>query len=148
MGKILIIEALEKKDLRECFKIRTEVFVKEQGVPEEEELDDLDSKSIHALAIINNSPVATGRLIPIDNQNAKIGRMAVFSNYRRSGIGGDVLSFLEKKAFDKGLFNITLHAQEYVKNFYLKHEYVQQGETFLEAGIKHVSMTKNLSKFY
>ena len=74
--------------------------------------------------------------------------MAVFSKYRRSGVGGEVLSFLEKKAFDKGLFNITLHAQEYVKKFYLKHEYVQQGETFLEAGIKHVSMIKNLSKFY
>ena len=68
LHKVNVTQAITKRDQSECFAIRTEVFVGEQGVPKEEELDDLDQTSIHALAHINGVPVATGRLITIKMQ--------------------------------------------------------------------------------
>ena len=70
---IEIIDAKKSKDISHCFDIRKLVFVKEQGVPVEEELDEFDDISIHALAFIDKKPVATGRLISSENK-AKIGR--------------------------------------------------------------------------
>jgi len=140
---IKIIEAKESKQIINCFDIRTKVFVEEQGVPAEEELDKLDDVSVHALGFVDNHPVATGRLITANNK-AKIGRMAVLPEFRRSGIGGKVLDFLEKKALEKEIFEISLHAQEYVKQFYINHRYQQRGNIFYEAGIKHIEMYKKL----
>ena len=140
---IEIIDAKKSKDISHCFDIRKLVFVKEQGVPVEEELDEFDDISIHALAFIDKKPVATGRLISSENK-AKIGRMAVLPEFRRSGLGGKILSFLEKKAIENEIFEISLHAQEYVKQFYKNYNYYEKGKTFLEAGIKHIEMYKKL----
>ena len=140
---IKVIQANNAEKIAQCHKIRLEVFVEEQKVPVEIEIDDLDEISIHALAYIDGIAVATGRLIPSE-EKGKIGRMAVIRKYRRTGIGGEVLSFLEKKAKSIGISYISLHAQEYVKNFYLSHGYKQIGESFLEAEIDHIEMYKNL----
>ena len=144
LQKVNVAQAITKKDQSDCFAIRTEVFVEEQGVPKEEELDGLDRTSMHALARINSIPVATGRLITIDNKNAKIGRMAVKLQYRRIGIASLVLDFLEEKARKKGIQNITLEAQEYVKRFYSDRGYSERGKVFLDVGIPHVKMAKEL----
>ena len=144
LQKVNVAQAITKKDQSDCFAIRTEVFVEEQGVPKEEELDGLDRTSMHALARINSIPVATGRLITIDNKNAKIGRMAVKLQYRRIGIASLVLDFLEEKAREKGIQNITLEAQEYVKRFYSDRGYSERGKVFLDVGIPHVKMAKEL----
>ena len=144
LQKVNVAQAITKKDQSDCFAIRTEVFVEEQGVPKEEELDGLDRTSMHALARINSIPVATGRLITIDNKNAKIGSMAVKLQYRRIGIASLVLDFLEEKARKKGIQNITLEAQEYVKRFYSDRGYSERGKVFLDVGIPHVKMAKEL----
>jgi len=99
--------------------VRFRVFVGEQSVPAEEELDEYDA-------------VAT----------ARIGRMAVDSEWRRQGIGGRLLSFLEDEARSLGVTNLVLNAQEYVKSFYAAHGYEEQGDVFLEANILHISMHK------
>ena len=117
LKKVKVTQAITKKDQSDCFAIRTEVFVEEQGVPKEEELVKEVQTTIHALARINNVPVATGRLITIDNKNAKIGSMAVKLQYRRIGIASLVLDFLEEKEREKGIQYITIEAQEYVKQF-------------------------------
>ena len=142
--KVNVTQAITKRDQSECFAIRTEVFVEEQGVPKEEELDGLDQTSIHALARINSIPVATGRLITIDNKNARIGRMAVKIEYRRIGVASLVLDFLEEKAREKRIQHITLEAQEYVKHFYSDRGYSERGGVFLDVGIPHVKMVKEL----
>jgi len=142
--KVNVTQAITKRDQSECFAIRTAVFVEEQGVPKEKELDDLDQTSIHALACINSIPVATGRLITIDNKNARIGRMAVKIEYRRIGVASLVLDFLEEKAREKGIQYITLEAQEYVKQFYSDRGYSERGGVFLDVGIPHVKMEKKL----
>tara|TARA_B100001559_G_scaffold72322_1_gene59348 strand:- start:238 stop:678 length:441 start_codon:yes stop_codon:yes gene_type:complete len=137
-----VTQAITKKDQQDCFSIRIEVFVEEQGVPSEEELDELDTSSFHALARINTFPVGTGRLIPEGNNYGRIGRMAVRKDYRRFGVGGLILTYLEEIAVNEGIIQITLDAQEYVKQFYLDHGYQEQGDIFLEVGIPHVTMVK------
>ncbi|MBI62965.1 MAG: GNAT family N-acetyltransferase [Chloroflexi bacterium] len=141
---IKIIEAKTEKEISKCLKIRTKVFVEEQSVPFDKELDDLDKICIHSLVLINHTAVATGRLIPLDNKNGKIGRMAVLTEYRKMGIGGLILNFLEKKALEKNITHIILEAQEYVKKFYSNHGYSERGGVFLEVGIPHIKMIKKL----
>ena len=61
--------------------------------------------------------------MPLNMGIGKIGRMAIKKNFRRIGVGGLVLNFLETKAKENGLSKLTLHAQNYVRNFYLYHGY-------------------------
>ena len=141
---IKIIEAKTEKEISKCLKIRSKVFVEEQSISIDKELDDLDKICIHSLVLMNHIAVATGRLIPLDGENGKIGRMAVITEYRNMGIGGLILNFLEKKALEKNITHITLEAQEYVKKFYSNHGYSEQGGVFLEVGISHIKMSKKL----
>jgi len=142
-NKINITEAITQKEKLECFNIRFEVFVNEQGVPKEIELDEFDRNSFHALARINNKPL-TGRLIYLNAENAKFGRMAVYLDYRKIGIGGLILDLLEKKAKNKRVKHLTLNTQEYISKFYSNHGYSQKGTVFLEAGIPHIKMDKKI----
>jgi len=144
LQKINVTQAITKRDQSDCFAVRTEVFVEEQGVPKERELVREAQTTIHALARINSIPVATGRLITIDNKNARIGSMSVKLEYRRIGVASLVLDFLEEKAREKGIQYITLEAQEYVKQFYSERGYCEQGKVFLDVGIPHVKMAKKL----
>ena len=79
MIKLKVIEATFPKQISICLTIRKEVFIEEQKVPENAELDDFDSISFHALAYLDSTPIATGRLININESHMKIGRMAVIN---------------------------------------------------------------------
>ena len=147
MNNIKILEANNLTLMSDCLNIRKKVFIEEQGVPEEIELDELDKSSFHAICFLNNHPVATGRLIKVSENHFQIGRMAVLKEYRRYGLGKAVIDFLENEAIETGAKTITLHAQEYVKNFYLKSGYYEKGNVFLEAGILHIEMYKNLTDY-
>ena len=141
----LTVKKLDSQQEKEAIHIlRAEVFINEQGVPPELEMDEFDSSAIHAVAYASGIIVATGRLIMDTPSEGRIGRMAVEASLRRIGVGTAVLAFLENEAKAKGVKHIILHAQDYVKNFYVKHGYVEQGETFLEAGILHIEMRKNI----
>ena len=124
--------------------LRLEVFVKEQGVPQELELDALDETAIHAVAAEGGMVVGTGRLILAAPGEAQIGRMAVRLSARRRGIGSQILRFLEAEAKASGVSRVELHAQRYVSNFYRQHGYEEEGDPFVEAGIEHVLMRKTL----
>jgi predicted GNAT family N-acyltransferase len=124
--------------------LRLRVFVQEQGVPREVELDNLDAAAFHAVALGQGAIVGTGRLLLDSPTEARIGRMAVEQPLRRQGIGGQVLAFLEAEARSRGVRRITLHAQTYVTAFYAARGYRQAGQPFLEANIPHVTMTKDL----
>lgn len=132
------------KELEDVFELRHSVFVMEQNVPVEIERDPLDATAIHGVALDQNGIVGTGRLIIEENGNALVGRMAVDQTMRRKGIGAKLLIFLEEEAKSHGAKLVTLHAQTYVKSFYTKHGYREEGEPFIEAGIEHILMTKNI----
>ena len=134
-------------ELEGAFSLRIRVFVGEQGVPADIELDDADTDpdTVHAVALHNSVVIATGRLLPdVDGKGPHIGRMAVEQDWRRGGVGGQVLHFLEEQGRALGFRQITLHAQEYVKSFYAGQGYREVGEMFLEVDIPHREMVKEL----
>ena len=130
-----------EEELEAAMGVRFRVFVGEQSIPAEEELDEDDSLATHAIALHQGRVVGTGRVVCRDGA-ARIGRMAVDLEWRRHGIGGSLLQFLEEEARSQGVTNWVLHAQEYVKSFYAAHGYEEQGGIFLEVDIPHVSMRK------
>ena len=117
--------------------IRFEVFVDEQKVPAEIELDDMDAVCLHAVAYDDaGKAIGTGRLLP----DGHIGRMAVRQPGRGTGVGGAILTLLMDKARARGDAAVVLNAQTVAAPFYARHGFVQQGEQFEEAGIAHVEM--------
>jgi predicted GNAT family N-acyltransferase len=121
--------------------IRFEVFVREQGVPREIELDEHDAVSLHALAFAaDGSPVATGRLLP----DGHIGRMAVLASWRGKGVGSALLQALMRAARDRGITELALSAQVRAANFYRAHGFQPEGEVYEEAGIAHLAMRRVL----
>ena len=124
-------------------QLRVEVFVREQGVPFELEYDSEDAGSLHAIAHNRLGQVlATGRLLAPEPGVGKIGRMAVKQVMRGSGLGRAVLDALVAAASKRGDQYVLLNAQRSAEGFYKRAGFVSQGETFEEAGIAHVQMSK------
>lgn len=117
--------------------IRFEVFVDEQKVPAEIELDEMDAVCLHAVAYDEaGKAIGTGRLLP----DGHIGRMAVRQPGRGTGVGGAILTLLMDKARARGDAAVVLNAQTVAAPFYARHGFVQAGDVFDEAGIAHVEM--------
>ncbi len=147
MDEIVVKLAETEAELEGAISVRLRVFVVEQQIPAEEELDEADATATHAVALHAGQVIGTGRMLLVEGDEegtCRIGRMAVDQIWRRYGVGGMVLEFLEGQAREKGLTHSMLHAQEYVKAFYAGHGYRERGEVFLEAGIPHVEMVKGL----
>lgn len=118
--------------------IRFTVFVEEQGVPRDIELDEMDARCIHAVAFEEGKAVGTGRLLP----DGHIGRMAVLEEWRGRGIGGLILQRLMDKARERGDREVVLSAQVHAAAFYRAHGFVEEGAEYLEAGIPHRDMRR------
>lgn len=122
--------------------LRTEVFVVEQRVPAELELDGRDADCIHVAAFAGDDLVGTGRLLP----DARIGRMAVASTWRNRGIGGRMLAALVEAARRRGEVEVRLAAQHAAVDFYGRHGFTPVGPEFIEAGIVHQHMVRRLDE--
>lgn len=116
--------------------IRFEVFVREQRVPAELEMDAMDARCLHALAFHGQVAVGTGRLLP----DGHIGRMAVLRQFRQRGIGGAMLKRLIEAARARGDREVALSAQVHALPFYRAHGFVEEGPQYEEAGIAHQAM--------
>jgi predicted GNAT family N-acyltransferase len=140
MKVALRIERVSSRKQRErALAIRKRVFVGEQGVPEEIEMDRDDGRAIHFLAFNSGKAVGTARLV-IRQRGAKIGRMAVLKNYRGKGIGTKLLRRAIVTARKQGAQKIYLHAQVPVIGFYEAMAFRCVGPVFKEAGIPHRKM--------
>ena len=118
--------------------IRFEVFVEEQKVPAELEMDHMDAVCVHAVAYDGTStPIGTGRLLP----DGHIGRMAVRKGARGSGVGGALLQALMAQAKARGDRQVMLSSQTHAAPFYERHGFQIEGDEFFEAGIAHINMT-------
>ena len=134
-------------ELEGAINVRMRVFVVEQQIPAEEELDEADATATHAIALSQGRVVGTGRMLVSEEDESgtcRIGRMAVDREWRRHGVGGKILECLEWEARVQGMASCLLHAQEYVKDFYAGHGYRERGDVFLEVDIPHVEMVKDL----
>lgn len=115
-------------------RVRYEVFVIEQNVPVDIELDVHDAECIHAVAYDESDrPVGTGRLLP----DAHIGRMAVSQAYRGQGVGSLLLDQLIHEARRRGYAQVVLSAQTHALPFYERHGFIAEGPLYMDAGIEH-----------
>lgn len=145
--------AQSEADRAAVFAVRRQVFVAEQSVPEELEFDELDPAADHFLALLDGVPAGAGRLVVIDSapdasQGKKatglLGRLAVSKAARGMGLGRLLVEAIERRAAERGLAAVELHAQTHACGFYQQLGYAAYGEVFFEAAIEHISMRKEL----
>ncbi len=146
---IKILESEKERSLG--FKLRTEVFVNEQNVPIELELDEKDNSeyTIHVGYFKDDKLIGVARLIDMDKEVIHIGRVAIDKNHRGEGIGYKLILGCEdiaKNVLNKD-FTIELGAQLYAENFYKKLGYNRVNDNiYIEAGIEHIDMRKTITK--
>ncbi len=129
-----------ESNIKEICAIRYNVFVEEQKVPEELEIDGLDDKAKHVLAFVDSVQIGTGRIL----SDGHIGRVAVLKDYRGLGIGKLIMKDLIKWAQNMNLEKVWLSSQWHAHSFYLDLGFVCVGEIYIEAGIDHIKMFKTL----
>jgi predicted GNAT family N-acyltransferase len=135
-----------EEDLRKAFQIRKVVFVEEQGVPLEDEFDEFDNlngQCEHILVYYGEQPVGTGRVRWVD-EFGKLERICILEPYRKFGLGKVIITVLEEIAQERGATRVKLHGQTQAEGFYKKLGYQSSSNVFLEDGIPHLLMTKEL----
>ncbi|MGW3116343.1 GNAT family N-acetyltransferase [Streptomyces sp. NPDC001107] len=146
--------AEDPADLEMCFRVRKEVFVGEQGVPEDLEYDEYDAVAVHVLAVRDDGvPLGTGRLLYGEAASTKVdgdltvgslGRLAVAKEARGLGVGVALVRAIEDAARARGLAAVDLHAQTHALGFYERLGYEAYGPEYPEAGIPHRAMRRAL----
>lgn len=139
MQEMMIMGWEEARPL--AYPIRLAVFVHEQQVPEELELDDDDPTAWHAVVFKDGQAIATGRLL----SNGKIGRLAVLRPYRGQGVGSNLLKTLVQYGERQNIKKFFLHAQTSAIVFYEQLGFKAIGPVFNEAGIEHIKMVLELN---
>ncbi|MFD1852101.1 GNAT family N-acetyltransferase [Oceanobacillus bengalensis] len=138
------IKVVETKEEREqAYQVRMKVFVEEQKVPEELELDELEDTAIHFLGLEDEHPVVASRLRFVD-EYGKLERICVLKEYRGKSYGKDIIQAMELAAIRKGYKKSKLNAQTHAEEFYKKLGYKTISSEFMDAGIPHVTMVKEL----
>jgi predicted GNAT family N-acyltransferase len=140
---IAIGQANSQRDIEECFRIRREVFVVEQGVPSDMERDEHDKTALHFLAVVGGESVGAARVILKNNgASAKIGRVAVCQPQRGLGIGKRLIAAVEASPTLRHVCEFVLDSQTRAMQFYVGLGYEAFGEEFMDAGIPHRRMKK------
>lgn len=132
------------RELAAAFKVRKEVFVEEQGISEDIELDNQDSEALHMVVKDGGRVIGTARVLFPAPGVAKIERMAILRPFRRKGIGSRIISFLNTELKNRQIRKAVLHAQYSSVAFYKSCGFVESGLPFSEAGIRHLRMEKEL----
>ncbi|MCS7268693.1 MAG: GNAT family N-acetyltransferase [Geminicoccaceae bacterium] len=141
--RIAIARARSERDA--VFALRRRVFIEEQGVPPDEELDAFDACAEHLLARVGDEVVGTLRWRPIDDAGTvKLERVAVRHDHRGRGVARALLRFALARIDGRGLGPVVLHAQAHALDVYRGHGFEPRGEEFREAGIPHRRMERPL----
>jgi len=143
-----IIRATDETEQKGCFAVRREVFVEEQGVPEELEWDDVDRRgeAVYLVAVHEGEVLGCLRLHSLDRVSLKVERLAVRTLWRGYGVGAALMEAAERWAREHGYKRLVLNAQVHVVNFYLRLGYTKISHSlFEEAGILHAAMEKSLT---
>lgn len=136
-----IVKNNKEKD--DAFTIRKVVFVDEQNVPLEEEIDQFEEEATHVVLYDNNEPVGAGRFRVLDGYG-KVERICVLASHRKKGAGNLIMQKMEDIAKERGITKLKLNAQTQAENFYKKLGYETVSGLFMDAGIPHVTMIKAL----
>lgn len=136
------IRRITDAEFATALEIRREVFVREQGCPEEEELDACDARAWHYLVEDGEGAVGTARLIRLDAGTGKIGRLCLLPAARGRGWGAALLRALISDAEAAGMREQVLDAQVNALPFYERFGFGAEGEEFIDAGIPHRRMRR------
>jgi len=148
--KLELFDMQDDRRLEEALAIRLRVFVDEQGVPLELEIDEHDRgnpETVHVLVREDGEArraLATGRFYPLGEGLVQIGRMAVLSEARGRGAGAAILAALMAEATRRGFTAARLDAQTQATGFYRKFGFADDGARHLDAGILHQPMSRSL----
>lgn len=141
MINVKIVE--NNQELEEAFSVRKTVFVDEQQVPVEEEIDEFENDSTHFVLYDDKRPAGAGRFRVLD-AIGKVERICVLKDQRNTGAGKAIMEKIEEYAKSEGLRALKLNAQTQAIPFYEKLGYEVVSEEFLDAGIPHKSMKKQI----
>jgi len=148
MNKTYQIQTVRsEKEMADALSVRRAVFIEEQEVPEDLEIDEHDapdSGTVHFVAYDGNTPVGASRLRPYAPGVGKIERVAVMKTERGTGLGRLIMQAMEAKAREQNYDALKLNAQTHAQRFYEKLGYEPQGDVFDEAGIEHIAMVRKL----
>jgi predicted GNAT family N-acyltransferase len=126
---------------RQIRAVRDAVFGREQKVPREIDWDGNDPRCVQVVATDDGGlPIGAGRMQP----DGRIGRLAVLKRRRGQGVGRKMLEALIESARRQGFHQVHVHAQVQAIPFYEKSGFRKVGAEFLEAGIRHVHMTRSI----
>lgn len=139
--KMILVQT--DKEMQDALLVRKEVFVNEQNVPLEEEIDEYENSSTHFVLYNQDEPAGAGRFRLKDGVG-KVERICVQADYRRKGAGKIIMQFVEKYAKENGVPALKLNAQTHAIPFYENLGYSVTSDEFLDAGIPHKSMEKIL----
>lgn len=144
MGKFNYKLVTNDGELKAAFAVRTQVFVDEQGISADLELDEHDSEALHMVVKDGDKVIGTARVLFLANNQAKLERMAILKPFRCKGIGRRIISFLSEELRNRQVEQVVLHAQYPVVAFYESCGFEKSGSPFWEAGIKHIKMQRLL----
>ena len=139
MNQVVVVQTARQR--ADALSVRIAVFVVEQGIPREEEIDDDDDHAVHCVGYLEGVPVAAGRLV-VTGTYGKVGRMAVLKEHRGKRLGAEVLAALEREGMARGVPLFRLSAQLSARGFYDRAGYVAVGDVYDEIGIPHIAMEK------
>lgn len=136
-----------EQELADALSVRRIVFIEEQEVPEELEIDEhdtLDGRTIHFVAYRYGKPVGASRIRTYAPGVGKIERVAVAKTERGTGLGRQIMLEIEELAKQHGYDSLKLNAQTQAQRFYEKLGYEPFGDLFDDAGIEHIAMVKSI----
>lgn len=133
----------DEKELQDAFSVRKTVFVHEQLVPIEEEIDQYDESAVHFVLYEDENPIGAGRFRILDGIG-KVERICVLKDKRKTGAGKVIMEKIEEYAGSQGINHVKLNAQTQAIPFYQKLKYEVVSDEFLDAGIPHRTMKKTL----
>ena len=139
-----IMIVTNEEELQQAYHVRKTVFVEEQNVPIEEEIDHLEGESTHFLVKNeNDEPIGAGRFRVVDSYG-KVERICVLAEARKSGAGRALMEFIEQYALSQEIEITKLNAQVQAIPFYESLGYAVISDEFLDAGIPHRTMKKRI----
>ncbi|HHY21874.1 MAG TPA: GNAT family N-acetyltransferase [Bacilli bacterium] len=138
---IVLVET--KQQLKDAYAVRMKVFVEEQGVPQEIEIDGFEDQATHFVVYDKEVPIGAGRFRRLD-EIGKVERICILDDFRKTGAGKRLMEKIEEVMKQQGLKKAKLNAQTHAESFYKRIGYTTVSELFYEANIPHVTMEKIL----
>ena len=142
MSDLSVRIATSEKDVLKVLVVRGIVFIEEQKVDWEGEIDEFEKTATHFLGEVGGQPVATGRLRHLEDGWVKVERIAVRPRWRGEGYAKEIVTFMLEHAVGKGAKKFKMHAQVHLEEFYQEFGFRREGGVFEECGIDHIYMVR------